>query len=63
MNMNVLTEVLAETVLWENVSQYVECTEQVNILLQKVGLSGIEIERAEILESEDFIITSTKLLE
>lgn len=63
MNMNALTEVLAETVLWENVSQYVESTEQVNILLQKVDLSSIDIERAEILESEDFIITSTKLLD
>lgn len=63
MNMNALTKVLAETVLWENVSQYVESTEQVNILLQKVGLSSIDIERAEILESEDFIITSTKLLD
>lgn len=63
MNIDKLTNDLAETVLWENVSQYVESAEQVSFLLQKVGLSGVEIERAEILESEDFIITSAKLLD
>ena len=58
LDINVFIESLRTTILWENVSSYIESLDCANILLQNVGLKNISAERASVQDSEDFYITS-----
>lgn len=62
--MDKLIETLSETLLWENISDYVERTVQVSEILKDIAYIEhdvfSEVKKAEIFESEEFIIESVE---
>lgn len=58
MNIEDLVEELSTTLLWENVSNYIESVEEVNKMLDNIELEEEELAQSvAIQDSEDFVIT------
>lgn len=61
MDIKTLLEELRTSILCENVSSYIEKTEEVNNLLQQVGLGEAETaKKVDMQDSEDFYITEAE---